>query len=242
MGIEDKVADEAKHLLPQIYSDIAQPAAKEIGSVLGRSVKALLTPLRGFLWSWESIEKMIIEGVEKRLKSRPEENWKTPDLEIAVPLIQTLSYTAQNETLREMYLNLLGNSMDKSQEKNVHPSFVEIIRQMNSLDAKLFKVVSKSRGYIGVINPKIGLAGQRKWLVDTTPEWFPGISIEGYDAFDISTSLVRLRGRLGIVELMYGQSTGIKRYEKLEKDPFLVSILEKAKIEYPHLPIGTTSS
>jgi hypothetical protein len=243
MGIEDKVADEVEHLLPQIYSDIAQPAAKEIGIVLGRSVKVLLTPLRGFLWSWESIEKTIIEGIEKRLKSRPEENWKTPDPEIAVPLIQTLSYTAQNETLREMYLNLLANSMDKSQEKNVHPSFVEIIRQMDSLDAKLFKVISKSRGYIDVMNPKIELVRREKWLVDTTPEWFIGISIDGYDIFDISASIVRLC-RQRIIELVRDRTAEIERIQELKKDPLIVSILEKSKIEYPidQVELRTTSN
>jgi hypothetical protein len=50
MSVEKKITDEAKKLLPQIYTDVAQPAAQEIGNVLGRSVKTLLAPIRGFLW------------------------------------------------------------------------------------------------------------------------------------------------------------------------------------------------
>lgn len=231
-----EMADEAKKLLPQIYTDAAQPAVKEIGTALGRSVKVLLAPLRGFLWGWERIEQTLLEGVEKRLKSRPEENIKTPDPEIAVPLIQTLSYTAQNETLREMYLNLLANAMDKSQDKNVHPSFVEIIKQMNRLDALLFKYLSTIHGYLPVINPRISLVGKERFLIDKTPEWFLDITIDGYDAFDISASLVRL-GRLGIIELMYNRIAGKGISEELKKSPLLVSILRKCQSENPDVQL-----
>jgi hypothetical protein len=243
MIIEKEITDEAAKLLPQVYADAAQPAVKEIGNVLGRSVRALLAPLRGFLWGWEQIEQMLIEGLEKRLKSRPEENMKTPDPEIAVPLIQTLSYTAQNETLREMYLNLLANSMDKSQDKNVHPSFVEIIKQMNTLDARLFKALSPIEGYLPIINPRIEIVGKGRFLPNKTPEWFIDVNIDGYDAFDISASLVRL-GRLGIIELMYGRTAGKGKSEELKNSPVLVSILEKCRDENPamQLEIGVTDS
>jgi hypothetical protein len=172
MEIEKEFIDETKKLLPQAYADIAQPTVKEVGTTLGRSVKVLLAPIRGFCWCWEKIEQMITEGVEKRLASRPQENIKTPEPEIAVPLIQTLFYTAQKETLREMYLNLLANSMDKSQDKIVHPSFVDIIRQMDYLDATLFKILSPVCGYMQVINPKIRILGQEKIILDKTPEWY----------------------------------------------------------------------
>jgi hypothetical protein len=48
MDIKEGITDEVKNLASQIYSDIAQPAVKEIGSVLGRSVVAFLVLLGGF--------------------------------------------------------------------------------------------------------------------------------------------------------------------------------------------------
>jgi hypothetical protein len=237
MGIEKEITGGAKTLLPQIYVDAAQPAVKEFGNVLGRSVRVLLAPLRGFLWEWERIEQIIIKGVEQRLKSRQEENLKTPDPAIAVPLIQTLSYTVQNEILREMYLNLLANSMDKSQDKNVHPSFVEIIKQMDTLDAKLFKVLAPMyEGYLPAVNPRICLVGKDKFLPNEAPEWFLDMNIDGYDAFDISASLVRL-GRLGIIELMYDRIVEEGRIEELKKSPVLVSILKKCQSENPAIQL-----
>jgi hypothetical protein len=236
MSIKKEITNGAAKLSSQVYADAAQPSVKEIGNVLGRSVRVLLAPLRGFLWGWEQIEQILIEGLEKRLKSRPEENMKTPDPEIAVPLIQTLSYTAQNETLREMYLNLLANSMDKSQDKNVHPSFVEIIRQMNTLDARLFEVLSPYIGYFPVINPRIKVIGKKQFFFDKTPEWFTNINISGYDIFEISTSLLRLR-RLGIIELILDQTTTDGEDEELKESPELLSILEECQIENPSVQL-----
>lgn len=74
--------------------------------------------------------------------------------------MQALTYTAQNETLREMYVNLLANSMNTDKNSVVHPSFVEIIKQMNSLDAKVFDEIAKTNAYQKVMNPKIMLKGQ----------------------------------------------------------------------------------
>jgi len=134
----EKIADEACKLAPEVYKDLAKPAIIEVGVVAGRTVKALLLPVRAMLWGFELIEKIVEEGLIKRFEKIPEDRRKQPQPEIAVPLIQALSYTAQNETLREMYLNLLANSMDIAKEKDVHPSFVQIIKQMNSVDAMIY--------------------------------------------------------------------------------------------------------
>lgn len=237
--VVEEATDEATKLLPQVYEDIAQPAAKEIGSILGRSTRALLSPVRGLLWGWEKIESAIIEGVERRLERIPEENRKTPDPEIAVPLMQAFTYTAQNETLREMYLNLLANSMDISQEKNVHPSFVEIIKQMNSLDAKLFQILSRNEGYIKAVNPNVSIVDQGKCFMRAVPEWFLGWTIEGYDIFQISASLIRL-GRLGIVKLMFDRTAGKDGYEQLMQNPILIKILNSYKAANPTLNLAIT--
>ncbi len=226
MSLEDKITDEAVKLAPEVYKDLVQPSAKEVGVVAGRSVKALLSPVRGFLWGWEQIEKLVVDGVKKRLENIPEEQRKTPDPEIAVPLIQALSYTAQNETLREMYLSLLANAMDSSMENNVHPSFVELIKQMNSTDAKVFEKLSSFKGYQKAINPDIAIKNQGQVLLDATPEWFVGWKIDGIDIFEISSSIIRL-SKFGLVELMFDRTAGTDSYDELIEHEELTAILEK---------------
>ena len=185
-----EIISEVKAITPEVYKDIAKPAAQEIGNVAGRTVKALLSPIRGMLWGWEQIEKMIEEGVQKRLEKIPENNRKTPEPEIAVPAIEALRYTAQNETLREMYLNLLGNAMDDRKSNIVHHSFVELIKQMNTLDAKVFDRISGGGGnYQKILNPTIAIKGLGKIFKEATPEWYAGWTVENFTEMDVSISL-----------------------------------------------------
>lgn len=236
--------DEAKVLVPEVYKDLAKPAVSEIGTVAGRTVKALLAPIRVLLWGWERIEEVVENGVKKKFEKIPEERRKTPDPEIAVPLIQALEYTAQNETLREMYINLLANSMDIAKEKVIHPSFVEIIKRMNSLDAKVFDKLSRETGYQKILNPTISIKGQKKFFVGAAPEWYIGWTIKGYNEFDVSASLIRLN-KFGLIELMFDRTiSGTTNYDELKNSSFLISILHQYELNNPTLDLevnGTES-
>ena len=237
MSIEDKIADEVTKLAPEIYKDLVKPAAQEVGTVAGRSAKVLLSPVRAFLWSWEKIEELVIDGINKRFEKVPENQRKTPDPEIAVPLIQSLSYTAQNETLREMYLNLLANSMNIAMDKNVHPSFVDLIKQMNTLDAKVFDKLVNTAGYQRIINPDVSVLNQGKIFINAMPEWFIGWKIDEHDIFEISSSIIRL-SKFGLIELMFDRTAGRDSYENLKTHPELVSILDTYKKANPSLALG----
>jgi hypothetical protein len=203
-----------------------QPAAKEIGSVSGRTVKMLLAPFRGLAWGGEQLETRIAEDFQKRLEKIPDENLKPPDPEIAVPTLQALTYTAQNDTLREMFLNLLANSMDISQERNVHPSYVEIIKQMNVLDAKVFERLVEIDDNIMSISPHAVIKGKNKYFPNAFPQWYLGWTIENYDFFDLSACLIRLN-RLGIIELMHSGVVNNKKYSDLKNSPYIISTFEQ---------------
>lgn len=236
MSMENKIAEEVARVAPEIYKDLLKPAAGEVGSVAGRATRALLSPLRAFLWSWEKVEALVVEGVSKRLESIPEEHRKTPDPEIAVPLIQSLSYTAYNETLREMYLNLLANSMSTAMDKSVHPSFVQIIRQMNALDAKTFEKLTSVEGYQRVINPNVALKDQGQIFISSMPEWFVGWTIDGHDIFEVSSSIVRL-GKFGLIELMYDRTPKNGSYDDLEGHQDLIAILNAYRMDKPDMEL-----
>lgn len=236
-----KIIDEAAKLAPEVYKDLAKPATLEVGSVAGRTVKALLSPVRAFLWGWEKIEQVVEEGINKRFEKIPEEQRKSPDPEIAVPLMQALTYTAQNETLREMYLNLLANAMDSSKDKKVHPSFVELIKQMNTLDAKVFDKLSINKGYQKALNPHIELKGKGKSIIDATPEWFLGWTIKGYDIFDVSSSIVRL-SKFGLVELMFDRTAGKEGYNELKTQKELTDILTTHQTRNPQEELEITAN
>lgn len=175
---------------------------------------------------YEQLMKEILLEVEKILEQKGKENVVFPDRDVFIPAMQTLTNKFEREDIRKMFTKLLANSMDKNTKEKVHPSFVEILKNMNSLDAALFKkLLEKKKGYIKAINPNIGIKGTNNVFVDALPEWYVDIKINGYNMFKISTSLVNLN-RLGIIELMFDRTAGNEGYDILEKSQDLENILE----------------
>lgn len=78
--------------------------------------------------------------LEKKLKNVPVENIITPPMYIGVPALQAISYCMNDESLRNMYAELLAHAMNSDTIDNVHPTYVEIIKQMSPYDALIFRI------------------------------------------------------------------------------------------------------
>ena len=74
--------------------------------------------------------------VSEKLYNVPENCIDPPNPRIAVPVLQNASITEEQE-IRELYANLLANSMNKIVKNGVHPGFVEIIKQLSPDEAKI---------------------------------------------------------------------------------------------------------
>lgn len=64
-----------------------------------------------------------------------------PEPYVAVPAIQAISYSMNSEELRNLYANLLAKAMNSDTEMQVHPAYVEIIKQMAPIDSLIFKII-----------------------------------------------------------------------------------------------------
>lgn len=127
-----------------IYQDAVQPLAKEVGKALGtlgQTVNIALSPLRALVWSWETIEEYVKTTVEQKLRERrvPPERIQTPEPDIAVPALEAMRYSK----LREQYAMLLATSMDRDAAKFAHPSFVEILKQLTSDEARILRFLPR---------------------------------------------------------------------------------------------------
>lgn len=128
-----------------IYQDALQPMMKETGkalSVLGRAVNVALSPIRGLVWGAEKVEEWLETKVAEKLSKSNEEEIIQPDLSIAGPLIEALKFNGHKPELSEMYASLLAGTMQKSTAPYSHPTFVEKIRAMTTLDAKVFELLA----------------------------------------------------------------------------------------------------
>ena len=78
------------------------------------------------------------EIVFQKLNSFSPENIVPPNARIAVPILQNACITEEAE-IRELYANLLANSMNKDANSEVHPAYVEIIKQLCPDEAKILR-------------------------------------------------------------------------------------------------------
>lgn len=139
----------AKELVAQTagktYDDVAHPTAHAVGQIISfvpRTIKVWLGKWEKWILNGEYAIKETEKLLAEKLKGIPEDKIVEPEPYVAVPAIQQLSYSIDNPDLREMYANLLAASMNTDTKWSVHPSFVDIIRQLTPDEAKLLKYLS----------------------------------------------------------------------------------------------------
>lgn len=147
--------DIAKELAKDIYVDGAQESIQATGKTLGlipRAIKAALSPLEKWILQKEYNIEATKRMLEKKLENIPPENISSPEPYVAVPAMQYISYCVNNDELRDMYANLLANSMINIVKKGVHPGFVDIIKQLSPDEARILKYMIEGHEAIPIIN------------------------------------------------------------------------------------------
>lgn len=144
-GVSDKLnaaANLAKAV--PIYDDALQPIMRETGkalSTVGRAVNVALAPVRGFVWGAEQVEEWLATSVSRKLEGTPEDEITTPDLAVAGPTIEALKFNGHKSELSEMFAGLLAGAMKEKTKSKAHPAYVDVIKSLTSLDARLFACI-----------------------------------------------------------------------------------------------------
>ncbi len=222
-----KVACEAaKEVAKAVYDDIGKPVLKPTGEFLAlipRAIKVAFSPLEKWLLHEEYSISETKKLLEEKLKNVSPENIVPPEPHIAIPALQYISYCMDNEELRNMYANLLANSMNKTMKNGVHPGFVEIIKQLCPDEAKVLKEFHKIR-YIPTIT--IRYKSRDKGSLTIIANFSDIGEISGCEKpYDVQGYFDNLE-RLGLIETEYGTSMMKKElYDTLKQHPFISSYL-----------------
>lgn len=140
--IEKEILDQTKGVAVEIYKDALSPVVKPIGEILGflpRSIKLALSGWEKWLINGEESLRLTADAIKEKVKQIPEEKLVEPEPYVAIPAIQQISYCQNSEELRDLYANLLTSSMNTDKKWQVHPSFVDIVKQLNPDEAKYLK-------------------------------------------------------------------------------------------------------
>lgn len=131
-----------------VYDDLLQPAARELGKNLhtvSKVVTVSLAPVRGLVYGFEQIEKYLRESLTRKLANTPPENIESPPVKVAGPVFEAMRFCTEDEELKEMFSNLLANSMDKETKSRAHPAFVEVLKNLSSDEAKILNYIASSQ-------------------------------------------------------------------------------------------------
>ena len=139
MSTPNGEGDPRDKLVAMAYRDLAQPAAQEIGRAAAGAVRVALSPANLVVWSFDQAREYAESSVAKILARRrvPADRIQPPSPELAAPAIAALRLPGQPEELRSLYLGLLATAMDGDTATSAHPSFVEIVRQLTSDEARV---------------------------------------------------------------------------------------------------------
>ncbi|MGH7950996.1 MAG: DUF4393 domain-containing protein [Limisphaerales bacterium] len=231
MGEENKTRDAVDAVTGlvkavPIYQDVVQPAAKEVGVGLQKTVRLALAPISVLVWGYDQIEEFVKTSVAERLEKIPPEQIQTPLPEIAGPALEALKYTGHNENLRELFAKLLATAMDKKAADQAHPSFVEAIRQLSSDEAKICRLLKKKTSHSLAVN--VGETHDDKFYRVLTRNF----STLGYEAScdfpkkiqQYLDNLISLR----IIQAEFGgQPVNVGSFTELETHPDIQPLIKK---------------
>jgi Abortive infection alpha len=127
----------------------------------------------------------------------PDEELSTPLASVAIPAMQGLSYSLDEPSLKDMYLNLLAAATDKRRHAEAHPSFAEIIKQLSSAEVDALDHVLRQEE-LPVVQIRAAAKTGNGYRVMNWIDLEQGIPIE----FDLSAFLDNWV-RLGLIRISY---------------------------------------
>ncbi|MEC0253634.1 DUF4393 domain-containing protein [Paenibacillus lautus] len=179
----------------EITQTTLEPTAKEIGDGLGNLFYLVFSPLLKAKIKKETEIRIFKENIEKELAKVPSRDVIEPELNVVGPALEAAKYYIEHEDLRKMFAKLIAASMNKTRVYAVHPSYVEVIKQLSPLDARILEFLSENRNSIGcgsiVLNVLDGQGGHVPIVHNFFP--IPGLNKNNYLNYSASIdNLVRL--------------------------------------------------
>ena len=246
-----KVIHEGVSLVAEVIKAAGDnPQVKEAASNLGqtavtltKTINNVLVPLAAINFAFDKARIYFSGKFQQEIAAKaeaiPVEHIVEPKASIAGPTLQGLAFTHEEPNLKEMYLNLLATAMDGRAATLAHPAFVEIIKQLDSEDARLVRGVLQSPSPIPIaqihrtlkVNKGFNLLFQH--LLNLT-NLTTGEPVEDPQLPAMIDNWIRL----GLVEVAYDKHlTDMAQYAWVDQRPEYLRLSQEpqpdeAKIEY----------
>lgn len=128
-------------ILEMIYTDLAQPGVKKVGSALETVLdlsNTILLPLRLVNERSQIVFEQNMKKFKERVEKTSEEKIFDVPPEIGLPILEKLTYV-RNEDISDLFVDLLVSASSIDTIELAHPSFIQIINNLSSDEARLVK-------------------------------------------------------------------------------------------------------
>lgn len=187
--------------LPQFLEKGLTPAAQEAGKTLGNIFYAVFSiinyPIEKLRVKHTENLKKYEQDIKYELSKIPEDQLVEPKLSIVGPALEASKYYIEDEELRKMFAKLIVSSMDAELTDLSHPSFIEIIKQLSSVEALIIKHLSEHSllPYVELSFKSFGEDPMKLTSVE------PYTKIEGLDIdYYVMASSLKNLDRLGLIK------------------------------------------
>ena len=134
------LTDKPTQVIGQTFSDLWQ-------LVLGGRV-AFAVEKKKMKYAYEL--EAYRQSLEAKVAAIPDGKLVDPPLQIVAQSLDDSKYCVEQPELREMFANLIANSMNADYSNILHPSFSKIIQQLSPLDAQMLKIMYERQPYGGI--------------------------------------------------------------------------------------------
>lgn len=214
-----------------------------------QAINIALAPISGLIWGFDKINDFLTNKLEDKLKGIPEENIITPDPHVVGPALESLRFTGNNEELREMFANLIANSMDVNTSSKAHPGFVEIIKNMTSDEGLLLKVFIPNK-YEPIVDVKLKIKKGQGGEINLVNNFCNLGERAKCKHIDLVPNYIDNLCRLGLLHIPYGmylvgenaydeliETEEFKKFQKRYDNEHTTTAIHKKYIELTNLGI-----
>lgn len=220
----------------------------EVLDILPQTVNSAFCSLSKWLVNGKESLRLTAEAIREKVKQIPEEKLVEPEPYVAIPAIQQISYCQNSEELRDLYANLLTSSMNADKKWQVHPSFVDIIKQLTPDEAKIIRSIPNFKNnFMPAIDVKLtdkNASGTGHQIFITN---FTTIGFNVIENKENICSYIDNLVRLKILEIPPTYHlTNESLYKPLEESPILEKLIPQAykliyNIGYNHKIVAITN-
>jgi hypothetical protein len=161
------------------------------------------------------------KSLEQKAQLIPDEHLIEPKFSVVAPALEASKYYFEEPELREMFASLVAGAMDGRVADKVHPSFVEIIKQMSPRDAEVLTWFEKRKSYPICDIKKLDVSDLRATgIIFLLPETEEYLCLESFHREMYSLC------RLGLLETSFIRLHNEERFSHYKKLPFYTEAYE----------------